>query len=347
MQTINYNTRSFIESLYEKAEKYFKALPNGRYASPLFFTKSLFFLFLYAAAYYCLLFLSFNLLMLLLVAVVLGICHVLIPVNIAHDAIHQTLSRHRWLNRLGSYGLEITGANSYMYGNKHLEAHREKENGNKTSSIESQGLLLQTKSKAATVNLPYFYYVFYAQYLVFIRDFVLFNQMRDKVPAKEWTKLYISKIVYCTAFLILPFVFSPAPWWQILLALVLMYLIVTVLLVVILLMPTEKMHNSKMNAQNSYNQKWVVEILEHNVDFSPGNRLMNALVGGTNLNVVHYLFPDVNHIHYNQLAALIEETANEYGLLYRKQALVDVFGIHLKYLKNIEKNTPELTAPVK
>ena len=70
---------------------------------------------------------------------------------------------------------------------------------------------------------------------------------------------------------------------------------VTAMLVVILLMPTEKMENSMLDEANVFNQKWAAEILAHNVDFSPRNVLLNNIVGGVNLNVVHYFFPDVHH----------------------------------------------------
>jgi linoleoyl-CoA desaturase len=344
MQNNHQQRTRFIEALYEKADYYFAARPWSKYASPFYWIKTLVFIFLYVAAYYYFLFESTGFTGLVWAAVVLGLCHVLIPVNIAHDAIHNSLSRHTWINRLGCYGLEITGANSYMYGKKHLEAHFNKENGHKVNSIELQGLLLRKKEKTATVNLPYVYYLFYSQYMIFIRDFLLFFQSPHKIPMKEWLKLYLSKIAYTAAFLVLPFMLIPVRWWQVLIALLLMYLIVTVLLVVILLMPTEKMQHSKMNDQNSYNEKWVMEILKHNVDFTPGSLMLNYLVGGANLNVVHYFFPSVNHIHYNRLAVFVEETASEYRLPYRKQSVKDVLAIHLRYLKNIDQTGAELPA---
>lgn len=336
MQTYTASTASFVDTLYQRAESYFKTQPNGQYATPLVFVISFFFLVIYAGAYSMFLFGSYNFPSLLGWASLIGVCHVLIPVTIAHDAIHQSLSPKAWVNQLGLLSMELTGANSYMYKKKHLEAHRNKEQGHKANTIETQMLLLQKTGKNKTVNLPYLFYLLYAEYMIFVRDFQLFNRESAVIPKKEWRRLVASKIMYAVAFLVLPFICITLPAWQIVCAILLIYLIVTVLLVIILLMPTGKMEQSRLLESNSYNDQWAVEILAHYVDFSPGNRLLNLLGGGANLNVVHYLFPGVNHVHYNKLAGLVEATAIEYGLCYRKQNVKDVVGIHLSYIKNIQ-----------
>ena len=346
MQTLKNNATSFGEALFEKAEKYFNTRRYGKYASFFSLIKGLFFVIIYITAFYFFIFGNNNFSEVLWLAVLLGLCHVLIPVNISHDAIHQSLSKSKWINQLGLYGMEITGANSYMYSKKHLEAHFNKENGSLVNNITLQGLLLQKKEKKSTVNLPYIFYLFYSQYMIFVRDFFLFNEPAEKIPVIEIAKLWLSKILYATAFLVLPFVLIPLLWWQILLSILLMYFIITVLLVVILLMPTEKMETNKMTGSQN-NDQWLIEIMAHNVDFSPKSRLLNYIVGGANLNVVHYLFPTANHIHYNTLAVLIEEAANEFGVLYRKQEVKDVLGIHFNYLKNIQHTNTEVPADVK
>ena len=149
---------------------------------------------------------------------------------------------------------------------------------------------------------------------------------------------------YVTGFLILPFVYITLPWWQITIALLIMYFMVTAMLVVILLMPTEKMENSMLDEANVFNQKWAAEILAHNVDFSPRNVVLNNIVGGVNLNVVHYFFPDVHHVHYNKLSAFIEQAAASYNMVYRKQQVKDVFGIHFNYIKDIHRQPASVAA---
>ena len=335
--------RSFTETLYSKATQYFASTGSGKYANPTFYFKALILIALYISSYIYFVFYSRNFTELMLMALILGICHVFIPVNISHDAIHGSLSSQKWINQLGLFGFELTGSNSYMYKKKHLEAHYNKENGSKTIAIESQALLMQKKSSDQKKNLHYIFYIFYAKYMIFIRDFILYFNSTEPIPAKQFIKLFFFKSVYCFVFLLIPFLYIPLPWWQIAIALFFMYLIVTIVLVIILLMPTEKTENSRNNQDEQQNEKWIIEILEHNVDFSPRNVPLNLIAGGANLNVVHYLFSDVNHVHYNKLASIIEETAKEYNLLYRKQEVKDVFGIHFNYIRNIQSTNSQAT----
>ena len=111
-------------------------------------------------------------------------------------------------------------------------------------------------------------------------------------------------------------------------------------------MPTEKMENAKLTMNNQVNEQWAFEILAHNVDFSPGSRVLNNLAGGANLNVVHYFFPNTHHVHYNKLASLVEETAKEQGVCYRKQNVRDVIGIHFSYIRKIQQQEDPLTTTV-
>jgi len=336
MPVLDRKDLTFTEALYARAEQYFGRQSAGRYATRMFYLKSSLLVLTYILAYSYFIFFTGSFAELLLGAFILGICHVFIPVNLSHDAIHGAVSSRNWINRLCMHGFEITGSNSYMYGKKHLEAHYNKENGSKTIAIESQGLLLQKHSANRTINLSFVFYIFYAQYMIFARDFILFYNSPEVIPLRELAKLFFFKFLYCLAFLVLPLAWIQAPAWQIIAALLFMYLIVTIVLVIILLMPTAKMETARTNENSNINEKWVKEILEHNVDFSPKNVFLNQVAGGANLNVVHYLFPSANHVHYNKLASIIEETANEYGLSYRKQQVKDVFGIHFNYLKNIQ-----------
>jgi linoleoyl-CoA desaturase len=266
-------------------------------------------------------------------AVVLGICHVLLPVNIAHDAIHNAFSRYRWVNALASLSMNVVGGNAYLYGLKHMEAHRNKENGSRRQAIETQQLTIQS----ASGKLPAPAYLFYAFYMIYIRDFTLVWQAKKQLPGLEWLLFGGFKAAYFVAFWVLPFLYIPLPAWEIALALWSMYLVVTVLLVLILLMPTEALETSRTAAAADLNNAWFAEVLKHNVDFSPDSDWLTFLVGGSNLNVVHYLFPQISHRHYGALARIIRQTANAYQLPYRQERIGRVFSIHFRYLMSIEQ----------
>lgn len=327
---------SFSETLYARAADYFESQSGGHYANPIFYIKGLCLIAFFILAYIRFVFFTTEFSELLFWAVVLGICQVFIPINLAHDAIHRAVSSKRWINEIALLGFDLTGGNSYMYRKKHLEAHANKENGSKKAAIESQGLIMQKIGQESKKNLHFSLYLFYSIYMIFIRDFILFMDKSEKHPFPEILKLIIFKVVYFIIFLVLPFIYIPQVWLSILTAIFLMYLSITVVLVIILLMPTEKMENSRNQKEGEANDQWLIEVLTHNVDFSPKSRSLNLIAGGANLNVVHYIFPNVNHVHYNALAQIIKTTAEEFGTNYREQNVRDVFGIHFNYIRHIQ-----------
>src|SRR4030095_2568274 len=205
---------SFADSLFEQADNYFHSQKEGKYANGIFYGKAALLLLAYVLSYVYFTFFAQNFAGIMLMAFILGICHVFIPVNISHDAIHGAISSHKWVNDFFLWGFDITGSNSYMYGKKHLAAHFDKENGSKTMAIESQGLLLQKQSREKKTNLSFAFYFFYAQYMIFIRDFALYFSS-ENIPLREYVKLFAFKAVYGVAFLIFPFVFGNVPWWQV------------------------------------------------------------------------------------------------------------------------------------
>lgn len=54
------------------------------------------------------------------------------------------------------------------------------------------------------------------------------------------------------------------------------------------------------------------------------------------LQTVHHLFPGVSHAHYPALAPIIEQTAAEYGIGYKKSGNIwQALGAHFRYLKQL------------
>ena len=97
MQTVN-PPAGFVETLYQQAGQYFKTKRNGPYATPFGLLKSCLIVLIYLVAYGAFLFNEHSFLSLLGWASILGICHVLIPVNIAHDAVHGSFSKSAWVS---------------------------------------------------------------------------------------------------------------------------------------------------------------------------------------------------------------------------------------------------------
>jgi linoleoyl-CoA desaturase len=70
------------------------------------------------------------------------------------------------------------------------------------------------------------------------------------------------------------------------------------------------------------------------VDFAPSNRLLGWYVGGLNFQIEHHLFPEVCHVHYPALAAIVEATCLAHGVPYRAEpTLPHAIAAHHRHLR--------------
>jgi linoleoyl-CoA desaturase len=61
---------------------------------------------------------------------------------------------------------------------------------------------------------------------------------------------------------------------------------------------------------------WAVHQLYTTSDFAPNSKIFSWFIGGLNYQVVHHLFPNISHVHYKNLAKIVEETALKHQLPY-------------------------------
>tara|TARA_R110002050_G_scaffold56512_3_gene127096 strand:- start:47454 stop:47729 length:276 start_codon:yes stop_codon:yes gene_type:complete len=74
-------------------------------------------------------------------------------------------------------------------------------------------------------------------------------------------------------------------------------------------------------------------------NFSPDSHLLFWLIGGLNYQVEHHVLPDVCHVHYKNLAAIVGETAQEYGMPYHvKKSMSHAILDHTKMLRMLGAN---------
>ena len=322
----------FSADLYSKVHSFLDRGYRRSIAQWLLYLKAIVVITAYIYSFYLFMFRSDSLGILFLHGVFLGICHVLIPINIVHDAIHRAFSRSSIINEIALWSLILVGADPYMYRMKHLESHASYSEGSAHTAIQTQELLMK-KDEEASVH-PVFY-LFYAFYMIYVRDIILYVKNRFDISVGNWIALILSKAIYAFLILVLPFFMIELPWWQIGLGIYTIYLTITVLLVIILLMPTEPMENFRGIDSQLPDESWVREIMRHYVDFSPGSHFLNQVSGGSNMNVVHHLFPEVNHMHYVEISRLLKQISEEYGVSYSTQNVSKVIAIHLNYIRSV------------
>lgn len=81
---------------------------------------------------------------------------------------------------------------------------------------------------------------------------------------------------------------------------------------------------------------WAEHQLATTVDFAPGNPVLTWYLGGLNYQVEHHLFPAVSHVHYPALSHIVREVCAEHGVRHRRHptllAAVRSHAAHLRAL---------------
>jgi linoleoyl-CoA desaturase len=102
-------------------------------------------------------------------------------------------------------------------------------------------------------------------------------------------------------------------------------------------MPDE---NSKLKTN------WAAHQLYTTSDFAPNSRLFSWFIGGLNYQVEHHLFPNISHVHYKNIAGIVQEIAEKHGLPYyvNKTFLQAVYEHYkmLKWLGNPQSQPAEI-----
>ena len=267
-----------------------------------------------------------------------------IGLSVMHDANHGAYAKKNWINTVIGYSLNLIGANAFNWKMQHNVLHHTFTNVHEEDEdISPRGALRMTPhSEWKKMHKYQFIYAWFLYGLMtivwlFFKDFVRIVRYHKSGLAKkqnaditrEWIILIVSKLVYIGYILVIPLLFSPLLWWQILLGIVIMHYIAGFLLAIIF-QPAHVIEGTEFplpDMDNSLENNWAVHQLLTTTNFGNSSRWFSWYVGGLNFQIEHHLFPNICHVHYRKIAGIVKETASEFGLPYKStrtflQALV-------------------------
>jgi linoleoyl-CoA desaturase len=77
-------------------------------------------------------------------------------------------------------------------------------------------------------------------------------------------------------------------------------------------------------------------------NFAPRSAVATFFTGGLNHQVEHHLFPRVAHIHYPELALLVEACARKHGVPYHvNPTFLGAMASHARWLKHLGAPSPD------
>jgi linoleoyl-CoA desaturase len=265
---------------------------------------------------------------LVLLTVIMGLGLSGIGLSVMHDANHGAYSKKQWVN--------------HSYTNVDGE----------DEDISPRGVLrLSPHSSWKKMHKYQFIYAWFIYGLMTIswmvyKDFERISRYHKTGLAKrnnanivtEWTIMIATKMIYVGYIFVIPLVFTPLAWWQILTGIFIMHYI-TGFILAIIFQPAHVIEGTEYplpDESNTLETNWAIHQLLTTTNFSNNSRWFSWYVGGLNFQIEHHLFPNICHVHYRNISSIVRDTAREYGLPYKStRTFVEALSMHGRLLKTL------------
>jgi linoleoyl-CoA desaturase len=346
----NKNKRmDFYPDLRKRVDAYFASAKVNRHANWLMYSKILFILSTFVGTYLLILSNLFSPMLMFALALLHGFAAALIGLNIAHDAIHGSLSSNPRINNLFGLLFNIVGANDYLWRIKHNIIHHTYTNIPGHDDDINQTKLLRFDRTQEWRPMHRFQHIYmFLLYPLATISWVISKDYRNffkseiskydntNKPKVEYYRLFLYKIVYYVLFVAIPFTVINLPWQHILLGFVCMHLVagITLALIFQLAHVVEDTDFPMPDNAGNMEENWAVHQLYTTANFATKHPVVNYLFGGLNFQVEHHLFPKICHVHYANIAPIVRQAAKEYGLPYHDNpTFFGAIGSHIATMR--------------
>lgn len=292
---------------------------------------------------------------------VIGVGMAGIGMSVMHDAVHGSASSHAWINKLMGSTMYLLGSNVFTWKVQHNVNHHTHTNVNEIDQdIDSRGLLrFSEHARVKWVHRFQHIHAFFFYGLLtitkLVNDFFMLAKFnRDgttrkmgESPRGMMVKVAVFKALYLAVFIGLPILLTGLAWWEVLLGFFVMHFVAGVILgsVFQLAHVVEGAEQPLPDEHGVIPTDWVVHEVMTTANFARNNRLLNWYIGGLNFQIEHHLFPHICHLHYRDIAPIVERTALEYGVRYNmKPTLREALASHVRRLRELGR--PRKLAPV-
>jgi len=340
----------FRRAIRQRVDEYFASTGRKPRDCPQMYAKSAIVLACCAASYVLLVFVAGAWWLALPLAVLLGLLLAVAAFNIQHDGGHGAYSEHRWINKLASLTLDLLGGSSYVWARKHNSIHHSYTNvtgHDDDINVGIFGRLSPHQRRLKFHRLQHLY--MWVLYGLLPIKWHVYDDFHDVLTGriaghrfprpKGWDLVTFigGKALFFSLAFGLPLLLHP--WWCVLALYGMASWVQGVALSVVFQMAhcvEEAAFPQPCPETGRIESSWAVHQVETTVDFAPRSRLLSWLVGGLNFQIEHHLFPQICHVHYPELAKLVEETCREFGLKYKayKTFLAGVAS-HYRWLRRM------------
>ncbi len=357
------NQPEFYSTLSQRVNNYFKTKNISRNANAEMVIKTIFMMSLFFVPYaISLTGVATTLWVYLFLCVIMGLGIAGIGLSVMHDANHGAYSSKPWINEMMGYSLNLVGANAFNWKIQHNVLHHTYTNIYEVDEdISPRGVLRMSPDSPRRsfhrFQHLYAWFLYALMTIVWVvgKDFFRLVRYQNEGLVKkqkadiltEWAILIFTKVVYVIYIFVIPIMVLPFAWYQILLGFAVMHFVAGFILAIVF-QPAHVVEGTSYlmpDINGTLENSWAIHQLHTTTNFAHNNRILSWYVGGLNFQVEHHLFPNICHVHYRHLSAIVEKTAEEFGLPYKmKETFWDALVAHAHMLKELgeEKTDPVL-----
>lgn len=346
-------TTSFHIELRRRINDYFAEIKSKPKGNIKLHTKAIILVVSFLATYIHLVFFNSGFIFLnLFECMLLGALTSAIGFNVMHDGAHGSFSQHKWLNKLAGLSLNFLGANVFLWKTKHNIVHHSFTNiEGMDDDINARPFLRlcesQTRYKIHRFQHLYFWFVYSILYIywIFFADYKKYwtkkvGEVRiKKMDIAEHFSFWGFKVLHVFLFVAVPIYFVGwTPW---LLGFLTYGLFAGFILSIVfqLAHTVELTHFPVVDTiTRKIEDEWAVHQLKTTANFATKNKIVSWFTGGLNFQIEHHLFPNISHIHYPALSAIVQQVCKEYSLPYLQFSKVrTAIASHISHLKQMGK----------
>jgi linoleoyl-CoA desaturase len=320
----------FYQELLGEVNSYFKQTGLSSKADVKMIFKCLFLLLLVVGCYLLLLVGNLGLMGKISSIIILGISVVGLGFNLSHEALHNSFSKKKSLNRFLGYSLDLLGLSSYLWKINHGAHH------SFTNFHGADGDIKDSKIVRLCPHSPYhpfhryqvitILFIYSLFYLLLIYVFNTMNMFgvglggvrKIKHTWTEVVKFVFLKALYIFIWLVIPIYVMDLSISEFMVG----YLLLSVIIGLIFTSIFALAHTVEAAAFpipiQGKNYSWAEHQLRTTCNFSAGNKFLELYMGGLNYQIEHHLFPNICSTHYANISPLIKKVAAKHNIPYHQ-----------------------------
>jgi len=285
-----------------------------------------------------------------------------IGMSVMHDANHGSFSKNKTINYLMGHTLNLLGGSVCNWKMQHNVLHHTYTNVAEMDEDIDDKLLMRFcphSERKPYHRFQFIYVVFFYSiltlYWVTLKDFVQFIQYRrhqnfcedKRSHTNKLLLIFAVKIVYFFVALYLPIAIVGLPVGVTIGGFLLMQGIAGFILALVfqLAHTVQGTSHPLPNTEGVIENDWAMHQLQTTANFARKSKWISWYVGGLNFQVEHHLFPYISHVHYPQIAEIVKETAEEFGVPYlESKTFMGAVASHFSFLYDLGKPEQSVVA---